>query len=120
MYQLLMAATDTTPNTDSFVAPFLQYGVVGVAVVVLAWFAYKQIQREQKRSDDYQLQIVELNKQIQAQQVANQTKYEDVIKQVFPALADMLRATQAVTDVSNRLQTELALLERQRNNDGRN
>lgn len=114
----ILAAADAVPS-DSIIAPFLQLGVVGAAVVALAWFAYRQIQREQKRGDDYKTQLDAMNAQMQIQQTSQQTKYEDIIKQVYPALADMLKATAAVTDVSIRLQTELSLLERQRNNDGR-
>lgn len=84
---LFLAAT----SAPDVATTFLQYGVVGAVALVLAWFAYKQIVREQKKADLSATEVTRLNNLIIEKTVPQLTEATISQKQVIELLTDLKR-----------------------------
>lgn len=79
-------------GSEPFLNKLTEYGVLGILVALLFWFGFKQVQREQKRSDDLQAENLRLNQTIQ--------------DKVIPALVSATQALQGSAAILQQIKYE--------------
>jgi hypothetical protein len=89
---------------DALSRELLKNGLLGLALLAVAWLAYKLILRETARADRAEQQLAELNREVR--------------EKAIPALVDSARATteatQATTEATQAVKDVAALLRERR------
>lgn len=58
---LFLAQTAASPSSEPVFATFAQYGIIGVALLVLGRFAFAMVKREQDRADRLEAELAKQN-----------------------------------------------------------
>jgi hypothetical protein len=88
--------TTPTPNIGSAATTsLLQYGVLGLVVLALAWFAWTTIQRERRRSEDLDARLQALHDSVRTEVVPAVTRATEALARITELLPEMIAATKS-------------------------
>lgn len=73
----------------------LQYGVLGLVVLALAWFAWTTIQRERRRAEDLDARLQALHESVRTEVVPAVTRATEALARITELLPDVIAATRS-------------------------
>ena len=87
-----MFASSSPDLASSASDTLLQYGVLGLVVLILGWFSWGAVQRERRRADAAEERLNSLNEAIRKELVPVMTKSLAATEKLVEVLPDLLAA----------------------------
>ena len=93
---MILSATDPAgPDLISASSSLLQYGVLGLVVMALSWFAWTSIQRERKRAEDLDARLQALHDSVRTEVVPAVTRATEALARITELLPELIAVTKS-------------------------
>lgn len=86
---MLLSASPGSEVATSASSTLLQYGVLGLAVLVLGWLSWTAIQRERRRADDLDARLQALHESVRTEVVPAVTRATEALVRIAELLPEL-------------------------------
>lgn len=85
----MQSASPGSEVATSASSTLLQYGVLGLAVLVLGWLSWTAIQRERRRADDLDARLQALHESVRTEVVPAVTRATEALVRIAELLPEL-------------------------------